>query len=48
MNDVYSVKSTTWGGCRRVRDVYAADEDDARETHELHYPGELIVNVRPR
>ena len=45
MNDIYVIES--WYGERRnVRNVCAADEDDAFQTHELHYPGELIVSVR--
>ncbi|WP_018603067.1 hypothetical protein [Mycobacterium sp. 155] len=45
MNDIYVIES--WFGERRnVRNVCAADEDDAFQTHELHYPGERIVSVR--
>ncbi|WP_019973400.1 hypothetical protein [Mycobacterium sp. 141] len=45
MNDIYVIES--WFGERRnVRNVCAADEDDACQTHELHYPGEHIVSVR--
>jgi hypothetical protein len=46
MNDVYIIES--WFGERRnVRNVHAADADDARQTHGLHYPSERIVSVRP-
>jgi hypothetical protein len=45
MNDVYIIES--WFGERlNVRQVYAADADDALQTHELHYPGEHIVSVQ--
>jgi hypothetical protein len=45
MNDVYIIES--WFGERRnLRQVYAADADDALQTHELHYPGEHIVSVQ--
>jgi hypothetical protein len=45
MNDMYVIES--WFGERlNVRNVCAADEHDACQTHELHYPGELIVSVR--
>jgi hypothetical protein len=45
MNDVYIIKS--WFGERlNVRQVYAADADDALQTHELHYPGEYIASVQ--
>ena len=44
-NDVYIIES--WFGHRRnVRNVYAADADDALQTHALHYPGEYIVSVQ--
>jgi len=47
MNDVYIVES--WCGERlSVRNVYAADADDALQTHEFHYPGEHIVSVQGR
>ena len=46
MNDVYIIES--WFGERRnVRNVHAADADDARQTHGLHYPSERIVSVQP-
>ena len=46
MNDVSIIES--WFGERRnIRNVHAADVDDARQTHGLHYPGECIVSVRP-
>jgi hypothetical protein len=45
MNDVYIVES--WFGERlNVRQVCAADADDALQTHELHYPAEHIVSVQ--
>ena len=45
MNDVYIIES--WFGERRnLRQVYAADADDALQTHELHYPGEHVVSVQ--
>ncbi len=45
MNDVYIIES--WFGERlNVRQVYAADADDALQTHELHYPGEYIVSMQ--
>jgi len=45
MNDVYIIES--WFGERlNVRHVYAADADDALQTHELHYPGEHIVSMQ--
>jgi hypothetical protein len=45
MNDVYIIES--WFGERlNVRTVYAADADDALQTHELHYPGDHIVSVQ--
>jgi hypothetical protein len=37
VNDVYIIES--WFGERlNVRQVYAADADDALQTHELHFP----------
>ena len=45
MNDVYIIES--WFGERlNVRHVYAADADDALQTHALHYPGEHIVSMQ--
>jgi hypothetical protein len=45
MNDVYIIES--WFGERlNVREVYAADADDAVQTHQMHYPGERIVSVQ--
>jgi hypothetical protein len=45
MNDVYIIES--WFGERlNVRQVYAADADDALQTHALHYPGEDIVSMQ--
>jgi hypothetical protein len=44
MNDVYIIES--WLGERlNVREVYAADSDDAVQTHQMHYPGARIVSV---
>lgn len=45
MDDVYVIESR-FGERRNVRNVCAADAEDAFQTHELHYPGELIVSVR--
>jgi hypothetical protein len=45
MNDVYIIESW-FGGRLNMRNVYAADVDDALHTHELHYPGEHIVSVQ--
>ena len=45
MNDIYVIESR-FDERLNVRNVCAADEDDALQTHELHYPGELIVSVR--
>jgi len=45
MNDVYIIESR-FGERRNLRQVYAADADDALQTHELHYPGEHIVSVQ--
>jgi hypothetical protein len=45
MNDVYIIES--WFGERlNVGTVYAADADDALQTHALHYSGEHIVSVQ--
>src|SRR6476661_10949608 len=45
MNDVYIIES--WFGKRRnVRHVYAADADDALQTHALHYPSQHIVSAQ--
>jgi hypothetical protein len=45
MNDVYIIES--WLGERlNVREVYAADSDDAVQTHQMHYPGARIVSVQ--
>ena len=45
MNDVYIIKS--WFGERlNIRTVYAADADDALQTHAVHYPGEHIVSMQ--
>jgi hypothetical protein len=47
MNDVYIIKSRLWGGEPCVRTVFASDEEDACQAHQLHYPGELVVSVQP-
>jgi hypothetical protein len=45
MNDVYIIES--WFGERlNVRQVYAADADDALQSHQVHYPDEHIVSVQ--
>jgi hypothetical protein len=44
MNDVYIIES--WFGERlNVRQVYAADPDDALQTHELHYRRRRLAGV---
>ena len=45
MHDVYIVISEGSGGQLIVRTVYAASEDDARQTHQDHYADEPIVEV---
>ena len=45
MHDVYIVISEGWGGAHVVRTVYAADEDDARQTHQDNYADEPLVAV---
>jgi hypothetical protein len=45
MTDVYIIESF-FGERLNVRSVYAADADDALQTHELHYPGEDIVSMQ--
>jgi hypothetical protein len=45
MNDVFIIES--WFDERlNLRTVYAADADDALQTHVLHYPGEHIVSMQ--
>ncbi len=45
MHDVYIVTSEGSGGQLIVRTVHAADEDDARQTHQDNYADEPIVEV---
>ena len=45
MHDVFIVISEGWGGAHVVRTVYAADEDDARQTHQDNYADEPLVAV---
>ena len=45
MHDVFIVISEGWGGGHVVRTVYAADEDDARQTHQENYADEPLVAV---
>ena len=45
LHDVFIVISEGWGGAHVVRTVYAADEDDARQTHQDNYADEPLVAV---
>ena len=45
LHDVFIVISEGWGGGHIARTVYAADEDDARQTHQDNYADEPIVAV---
>ena len=45
MHDVFIVTSERWGGGHIVRTVYAASDDDARQTHQENYADEPIVAV---
>ena len=45
MHDVFIVISEGRDGERVARTVYAASEDDARQTHQENYAGEPIVAV---
>ena len=45
MHDVFIVISEGFGGGHLVRTVYAADHDDARQTHQENYADEPIVEV---
>ncbi len=45
MHDVFMVIGEGSGGEHIVRTVYAADQNDARQTHQENYPGEPIVEV---
>jgi hypothetical protein len=45
MHDVFIVISEGGDGEHVARTVYAADPDDARQTHQENYADELIVAV---
>ena len=45
MHDVFIVISEGSGGGHMVRTVYAADQDDARQTHQDNYADEPLVAV---
>ena len=45
MHDVFIVTSEGSGGEHIVRTVYAASQDDARQTHQENYADEPIVAV---
>jgi hypothetical protein len=45
MHDVFIVISESWDGEHIARTVYAANEDDARQTHHENYADEPIVEV---
>lgn len=45
MHDVFIVISEGLGGGHIARTVYAADADDARQTHQENYADEPIVAV---
>ena len=45
MHDVFIVISEGSGGEHIARTVYAASDDDARQTHRENYPDEPIVAV---
>ena len=45
MHDVFIVTSEGTGGGHIARTVHAANEDDARQTHQENYPDEPIVAV---
>ena len=45
LHDVFIVISEGLGGGHIVRTVYAADQDDARQTHQDNYADEPIVSV---
>ena len=46
MHDVFIVISEGADGAHIARTVYAASEDDARQTHRENYLGEPIVEVQ--
>ena len=45
MHDVFIVTSEGSGGGHIARTIYAASEDDARQTHQENYADEPIVAV---
>jgi hypothetical protein len=45
MHDVFIVISEGRGGAHIVRTVYAASQDDARQTHQENYADQPIVAV---
>ena len=45
LHDVFIVISEGRGGGHIVRTVYAADDDDARQTHQDNYADEPLVAV---
>ena len=45
MHDVFIVISEGSDGAHIARTVYAASDDDARQTHQENYPDEPIVAV---
>jgi len=45
MHDVFIVISEGLGSGHIVRTVYAADHDDARQTHQDNYADEPLVAV---
>ena len=47
MHDVFIVISEGLGGGHLVRTVYAADHDDARQTHQENYADEPIRRGSP-
>src|SRR4051812_11124261 len=49
MQDVFVVTSRGTGRTGHIaRIVHGADEEDARQTHQAHYPDESIVDITPR
>ena len=46
MHDVFIVISEGSGGEHNARTVFAASEDDARQTHRENYAGEPIIAVQ--
>jgi hypothetical protein len=45
MHDVFIVISESGDGEHIARTIYAASEDDARQTHQENYPDEPVVAV---